>query len=163
MLKLLESHFLIKEDDNNQGSVVDTETSPLDDEKTKDKKHKNRKKGDQELQSNRDDYAAIDIHNINLIYIKRKLAEDLLDDTESFHSKIVGAFVRIRISGANPNQDLYGLVQVTGTTTGAQYAVGKKKTDIMLEILNLNKAESVSIDTISNQDFTETCLNFLCS
>ncbi|KAJ0428473.1 putative chromatin regulator PHD family [Helianthus annuus] len=155
MLKLLESHFLIKEDDNNQGSVVDTETSPLDDEKTKDKKRKNRKKGDQELQSNRDDYAAIDIHNINLTYIKRKLAEDLLDDTESFHSKIVGAFVRIRISGANPNQDLYRLVQVTGTTTGAQYAVGKKKTDIMLEILNLNKAESVSIDTISNQDFTE--------
>ncbi|MFS7900564.1 hypothetical protein Hanom_Chr00s122168g01812041 [Helianthus anomalus] len=54
----------------------------------------------------------------------------------------------------------------------------------MLEILNHNKAESVSIDTISNQDITEllmflfcfycyinsfwifellTCLNFLCS
>ncbi|KAI3812170.1 hypothetical protein L1987_16876 [Smallanthus sonchifolius] len=155
MLKLLESHFLIKEDDDIQGSVVDTETSPIDDDKTKDKKRKNRKKGDQEPQSNREDYAAIDFHNINLIYLRRKLAEDLLDDTESFHSKSVGTFVRIRISGANHNFDIYRLVQVTGTSTGAPYAVGKKTTDIMLEILNLDKTESVSIDTISNQEFTE--------
>ncbi|KAI7737268.1 hypothetical protein M8C21_023001, partial [Ambrosia artemisiifolia] len=156
MLKLLESHFLIKEGDDNQGSVVNTEFSPTDDEKAKDKKRKNRKKGDQELQSNREDYAAIDKHNINLIYIKRKLAEDLLDDTESFHSKIVGTFVRVRIPGANQNQELYRLVQVTGTTsTGAHYAVGKKTTDVILEILNLDKTESISIDTISNQEFTE--------
>ncbi|KAK1437885.1 hypothetical protein QVD17_03685 [Tagetes erecta] len=162
MLKLLESHFLIKEDDDVQGSVVDTDFSPIDDEKTKDKKRKHRKKGDQEPQSNRDDYAAIDIHNINLIYLRRKLAEDLLDDTESFHSKVVDTFVRIRISGANHNQDLYRLVQVTGTTTtGAHYAVGKKSTDIMLEILNLDKTESVSIDTISNQEFTEDECNRL--
>ncbi|XP_076926735.1 zinc finger CCCH domain-containing protein 19-like [Bidens hawaiensis] len=156
MLKLLESHFLIKEDGDNQGSVVDTETSPIDDEKMKDKKRKNRKKGDQEPQSNREDYAAIDIHNINLIYLKRKLAEDLLDDTESFRSRSVGTFVRIRIPGTNPSQDIYRLVQVTGTTTpGAPYVVGKRTTDIMLEILNLDKTESISIDTISNQDFTE--------
>ncbi|KAK9052046.1 hypothetical protein SSX86_028674 [Deinandra increscens subsp. villosa] len=155
MLKLLESHFLIKEDDGIQGSVVDTESSPVDDEKTKDKKRKHRKKGDQEPQSNREDYAAIDIHNINLIYLKRKLAEDLLDDTESFPSKVVGTFVRIRISGANHHSDIYRLVQVTGTTTCAHYAVGKKTTDIMLEILNLDKNESISIDTISNQEFTE--------
>ncbi|KAL8267359.1 hypothetical protein R6Q59_004703 [Mikania micrantha] len=155
MLKLLESHFLIKEDDDNQGSVVDTEISPIDDEKTKDKKRKPRKKGDQEPQFNREDYAAIDMHNINLIYLKRKLAEDLLDDTESFSSKIVGMFVRIRISAANQNHDIYRLVQVTGTAKSSQYAVGKKTTDIMLEILNLDKTESISIDTISNQEFTE--------
>ncbi|KAL8254926.1 hypothetical protein R6Q59_033147 [Mikania micrantha] len=35
---------------------------------------------------------------------------DLLDDTESFSSKIVGIFVRIRISGANQN---YDIMQVT--------------------------------------------------
>ncbi|XP_024995064.1 zinc finger CCCH domain-containing protein 19-like [Cynara cardunculus var. scolymus] len=166
MLKLLESHFLIKEDhqiDDIQGSVVDTEVSHVDDDEAnetvakggKDRKRKMRKKGDREPQSNREDYAAIDIHNISLIYLRRKLVEDLLDDTETFHSKVIGTFVRIRISGANLKQDIYRLVQVTGTTKAAQYALGKKMTNTMLEILNLNKTESISIDTISNQDFTE--------
>ncbi|XP_071692097.1 zinc finger CCCH domain-containing protein 19-like [Rutidosis leptorrhynchoides] len=159
MLKLLESHFFIKEDDGIQGSVVDTEVSPIDDDETtkggKDKKRKIRKKGDREPQSNRDDYAAIDIHNINLIYMKRKLVEDLLGDAESFCKKVVGTFVRIRILGAKLKHDIYRLVQVTGTTKGDRYAVGKKMTDTKFEILNLDKKETISIDIISNQDFTE--------
>nr|XP_043638669.1 zinc finger CCCH domain-containing protein 19-like [Erigeron canadensis] len=161
MLKLLESHFLIKEDDDVKGNVVDTE-GPADDDDTetvakgsKDKKRKIRKKGDREPQSNREDFAAIDAHNINLIYLKRKLAEDLLDDVELFNSKVVGTFVRIRITGANQKHDLYRLVQVTGTTKGEPYEVGKKMTDTILEILNLNKKEYITIDTISNQDFME--------
>ncbi|KAJ9549174.1 hypothetical protein OSB04_021717, partial [Centaurea solstitialis] len=173
MLKLLESHFLIKEDsqiDDIQGSVVDTENSHLDDDEAnetvgkggKDRKRKMRKKGDREPQSNRDDYAAVDIHNISLIYLRRKLAEDLLDDTETFHSKVMGTFVRIRIPGSSSKQDIYRLVQVTGTTKAAHYALGKKTTDTMLEIVNLGKPESISIDTISNQDLLSiewlTCL-----
>lgn len=119
MLKLLESHFLTKEDsqvDDFQGSVVDDdETNETLGKDQKDKKRKGRKKGDKkEPQTNRDDYATIDIHNINLIYLRRKLVEDLLDDMEMFHHKIVGTFVRIRVSGANKNQDIYRLVQVTG-------------------------------------------------
>lgn len=43
-----------------------------------------------------------------------------------------------------------------GTSKAAEpYKVGKRTTDTMLDILNLNKTEAVSIDTISNQDFTE--------
>ncbi|PWA57036.1 zinc finger, PHD-type [Artemisia annua] len=163
MLKLLESHFLIKEDSQIDKSAVDTEVGLGDDDEDyetakrdgKDKKRKIRKKADREPQSNREDFAAIDVHNINLIYLKRKFLEDLLDDTETFNSKVVGTFVRIRIQGANNKQDIYRLVQVTGTTKGEHYAVGKKMTDTMLEILNLDKTESVSIDIISNHDFTE--------
>ncbi|KAI3736288.1 hypothetical protein L6452_15827 [Arctium lappa] len=167
MLKLLESHFLIREDsqiDDIQGTVVDTEVSQVDDDETnetlakdnKDRKRKGRKKGDRRgPQSNREDYAAIDIHNISLIYLRRKLVEDLLDDMESFHEKIVGTFVRIRISGANQKQDIYRLVQVTGTSEAAQYTIGKRKTCTMLEILNLDKTEAIPIDTISNQEFME--------
>lgn len=126
MLKLLESHFLIKEDshaDDLQGSTVDTEASQLEADGNsdapgragKDKKRKSRKKSDGRVpQSNLDDYAAIDIHNINLIYLRRNLVEDLIDDTENFHEKVVGAFVRIRISGSGQKQDLYRLVQVVG-------------------------------------------------
>lgn len=125
MLKLLESHFLIKEDvqiSDLQGTVAYTESSPLEADghdgsgkARKDKKRKARRKGDERgLQSNVDDYAAIDIHNINLIYLKRNLVEYLIEDEESFHDKVVGSFVRIRISGNAQKQDLYRLVQVVG-------------------------------------------------
>ncbi|KAL5791060.1 hypothetical protein ACOSQ2_005948 [Xanthoceras sorbifolium] len=166
MLKLLESHFLTKEEsqvDDLQESVVDTETNQLEADGSFDalikggKKRKPRKKGDgRGLQSNLDDYAAIDIHNINLIYLRRNLAEELLEDTETFHDKAVGCFARIRISGSVQKQDLYRLVQVVGTSKVAEpYKVGKRTTDILLEILNLNKTEVISIDIISNQEFTE--------
>ncbi|XP_052194905.1 zinc finger CCCH domain-containing protein 19 [Diospyros lotus] len=168
MLKLLESHFLIKEDsqiDDIQGSVVDTEVNELDADGTidasmrgsKDRKRRTRRKSDERgPQSNLDDYAAIDMHNINLIYLRRKLVEDLLEDIDMFHDKVVGTFVRIRISGSNQKQDIYRLVQVIGLSKAAEpYKVGKKATDLVLEILNLNKTETVLIDTISNQEFTE--------
>lgn len=38
---------------------------------------------------------------------------------------------------------------------GEPYKVGKRMTDYLLEILNLNKTEVISIDTLSNQEFTE--------
>ncbi|KAK9007570.1 hypothetical protein V6N11_074490 [Hibiscus sabdariffa] len=169
MLNLLDPHiFFTKEDsqtDDFQGSVVDAEANQLEADwnsdaltKTgKDKKRKTRKKGyARGLQSNVDDYAAIDMHNINLIYLRRNLVEELLEDTETFHDKVVDSFVRIRISGACQKQDMYRLVQVVGTSKVAEpYRVGKRTTDFLLEILNLNKTESVSIDIISNQEFTE--------
>ena len=133
MLKLLESHFLIKEDshaDDLQGSVVDTESLEADGNSdalgrtSKQKKRKTRRKGDGKgPQSNLDDYAAIDIHNINLIYLRRNLVEDLLDDTANFHDKVVGAFARIRISGSGQKQDLYRLVQVIGKYLKKMYLV----------------------------------------
>lgn len=125
MLKLLESHFLLKEHtqiDDVQGRVVDTVTGQLDADGNaesltkngKDRKRKPRNKGGRGRQSNLDDYAAIDIHNISFIYLRRKLMEDLLEDIETFNDKVVGTFVRIRISASNQNQDVYRLVQVKG-------------------------------------------------
>jgi hypothetical protein len=43
-----------------------------------------------------------------------------------------------------------------GTGRAAEtYKCGKKTTDITLDILNLDKREVVTIDIISNQEFTE--------
>ncbi|XP_043712305.1 zinc finger CCCH domain-containing protein 19-like isoform X2 [Telopea speciosissima] len=167
MLKLLEVHFLMKEDshpDDVQKGIVDTEGSQLefDDNNdaltkaSKDKRRKTRKMGEEkEPQINLDDYAAIDVHNINLIYLRRNLMEELLQDTETFHDKVVGSLVRIRISGSGQKQDMYRLVQVVGTCmVDGPYKTGKGTTNIMLEILNLNKTEKISIDTISNQEFS---------
>ncbi|KAF6145419.1 hypothetical protein GIB67_029188 [Kingdonia uniflora] len=163
MLKLLESHFLIKEDsqaDDTRGEIVDTESSQLEVDGGSDslkKRRKSRKKGDERLsQTNLDEYAAINVHNIHLLYLRRNLMEDLLDDSEKFHDRVVGSFVRIRISGSGQKHDMYRLVQVVGTRkVPDQYKTGKRSTDIVLEIVNLSKTESISIDTVSNQDFSE--------
>ncbi|XP_020886241.1 zinc finger CCCH domain-containing protein 19 isoform X2 [Arabidopsis lyrata subsp. lyrata] len=168
MLNLLDSHFLKKEQnqaDDIQGDIVDTEEPNHEDvdenldhpmKSGKDKKRKTRKKNVRKgRQSNLDDFAAVDMHNINLIYLRRSLVEDLLEDSTAFEEKVASAFVRLRISG-NQKQDLYRLVQVVGTSKAPEpYKVGKKTTDYVLEILNLDKTEVISIDIISNQDFTE--------
>ncbi|KAG8368180.1 hypothetical protein BUALT_Bualt15G0018300 [Buddleja alternifolia] len=165
MLKLLESHYLIRDEQNDdvQGSVVDTENNQLDidgnfDPLTRGAKDKRKQKTRKKIDPlyNLDDYAAIDMHNISLIYLRRKLMEDLLEDPDTFHDKVVGTFVRIRISGSTQKQDLYRLVQVVGTSKAAEpYKVTKRTTDTMVEILNLDKTEIIPIDTISNQEFTE--------
>ncbi|CAN1745593.1 Zinc finger CCCH domain-containing protein 19 [Linum perenne] len=168
MLKLLESHFLLKQDqlvDDHQGSIIDSEAKQLESDgisdalvkSRKDKKQKSRKRGYRRgLQSNIDDYAAIDTHNINLIYLKRSLVEDLLEDSETFEHKVVGSFMRLRIPGNANKQDLYRLVQIIGTKGADKpYRVGKRTTSFLLEILNLKRIELVSVDAISNQEFTE--------
>ncbi|XP_073011948.1 uncharacterized protein [Typha latifolia] len=170
MLKLLESHFLMNEaspvdTDDNQGGVVDPDPSQMDVEgnseasfiMSSEKRRKSRKKiGERGPQTNLDDYAAIDVHNINLMYLRRNLMEDLIDNTDALSEKVVGSFVRIRISGTGQRQDIYRLVQVIGTGKAAEkYKTGKKMTDITLEILNLDKKEVITIDIISNQEFSE--------
>ncbi|KAI4318645.1 hypothetical protein MLD38_032321 [Melastoma candidum] len=170
MLKLLESHFLVKDDtDDLQGSVVDTGTNlaDVDQEQNasfksgKQKKSKTKKRGnDRGLQSNIDDYAAIDTHNITLIYLRRSLVEYLLEDAETFDDKVIGSFVRIRIPGNTPKLEMYRLVPIIGTSKVPKpYKVGKKQTDYVLDIQNFGKTEKVQIDIISNQEFTqEECI-----
>ncbi|KAI3767930.1 hypothetical protein L2E82_18359 [Cichorium intybus] len=123
----------------------------------KDKKRRNHKKGEDRVPQNKlDEYAAIDVHNMNLIYLRRKLMENLFGNNEEFHGKVVGSIVRIRISGSDQKHDMYRLVQVVGTSkTDAPYKIGNKSVDIVLEVLNLDKKETISIDTISNQDLSE--------
>ncbi|KAM0854771.1 hypothetical protein ACQ4PT_050213 [Festuca glaucescens] len=168
MLKLLESHFFMTEVapvdiDGNHGGVVDPDPSQDVDGNSEasfvmssEKKRKSRKYDPRALQTNLDDFAAIDNHNIGLLYLRRNLMEELMDDVDTFSEKVLGTFVRIRISGAGQRQDIYRLVQIVGTGTAAEmYKCGKKTTDITLEILNLDKKEVITIDITSNQEFTE--------
>ncbi|KAK6288148.1 hypothetical protein POUND7_014327 [Theobroma cacao] len=169
MLKLLESHFLIQD----HSRAIDTirgrgtkavatqlavdgnsDSQPI---IANDKRRKTRKKVDERGQkANPDDFAAIDVHNTNLIYLKRNLMENLVNDADKFNEKVVGSFVRIRIPGSDWKQDTYRLVQVVGTRKVAEpYKIGARTIDVMLEILNLDKKEVVSIDGISDQEFSE--------
>ncbi|CAN8278695.1 unnamed protein product [Cochlearia groenlandica] len=166
MLKLLESHFLIQEKSKDEkttngetshavlGQIKDDSVHDL---PVRDRRRKMRKKTDGRVQNeNLDAYAAIDVHNINLIYLRRKFLESLLDDVDTVHEKVVGAILRIQVSGSDQKLDIHRLVQVVGTSKAlAPYQLGPKTTDVMLEILNLDKREVISIDQLSDQNVTE--------
>ncbi|CAM6016894.1 unnamed protein product [Sphagnum balticum] len=104
----------------------------------------------------RNDFAAITPKNIDQIYLRRALLEHLLDDAE-FERKVVDTFVRIRVPGnASTSETCYRLVLVTGTRQQSEaYRAGKKLTNFVLEILNLQRKEDLTIDLVSNQDFSE--------
>ncbi|KAH9611535.1 hypothetical protein KSS87_007624, partial [Heliosperma pusillum] len=165
MLKLLESHLFLKDISDNQGGASETEMRQLDvsddsDSQQDGRKRRGgsaRKRGEERRPpSILDDNAAIDMHNINLIFLHRNLMEALLKKSEIFHNKVVGSFVRIRIPCSRLNQDNYRLVQIIGTSKAAEsYKVGKRATNVMLQILNLDKMETISMDLVSNQDFSE--------
>ncbi|KAH0452605.1 hypothetical protein IEQ34_019904 [Dendrobium chrysotoxum] len=162
MLKLVESHFLTKvsspASDENQGG--DADPIEMGNEENNDLMENNRritrKRVESKLQANFFDYAAIDAYNINLMYLRRSLMEELIDDMSTFSEKVFGSFVRIRVSAATQRQEVYRLVQVVGCGKAPEeYRTGKRITDVMLEIINLDKKEVITIDIISNQDFTE--------
>ncbi|KAL9328249.1 hypothetical protein ACSQ67_003252 [Phaseolus vulgaris] len=169
MLKLLESHFLLKDNrpaENTFGAgiinTVASEGEAIDNYNKQlmlvnDKRCKTHNKADVLVPLNNPDaYAAIDVHNLNLIYLRRCLMENLTEDIEKIHEKVVGSFVRIRISCSDQKQDMYRLVQVVGTSKVAEpYKIGTRTTNIKLEILNLNRKEVISIAEISNQEFSE--------
>ncbi|XP_050375468.1 zinc finger CCCH domain-containing protein 44 [Argentina anserina] len=169
MLKLLECHYLIKESSteaNNIGAgfvnavATEMEIDGNDDNQLmmcSDKRRKTRKRIDERvIPTNLDAYAAIDVHNINLIYLRRNLLEILLDDVDKFHERVVGSIVRIRISSSDQKHDTYRLVPVIGTNKVAEgYKIGTRTTDMKLEISNLDKKEILPIDQISDQEFSE--------
>ncbi|XP_073297033.1 zinc finger CCCH domain-containing protein 44-like [Primulina huaijiensis] len=157
MMQLLEFHFLTKEDCPSSFIPAGFVGSTASDVTTNSKKRITRKKSqDRAPQNKLNEYAAIDFHNINLICLRRNLLEKLIEDKDNFHDKVVGSIVRIRISAHDKKQDIYRLVQVVGTRKVAEpYKIGDKSTVIMLEVLNLDKKEVVSLDAISNSAVTE--------
>ncbi|KAL1199725.1 Zinc finger CCCH domain-containing protein 44 [Cardamine amara subsp. amara] len=166
MLKLLEFHFLIQEkprvEKTTNGGTAHAVPSQIEEDSVhdptvRDRKRKMRRKSDSRVQNeNLDAYAAIDVHNINLIYLRRKFLESLLDDFNKVHEKVVGTILRIKVSGSDQKLDIHRLVQVVGTSKAtASYQLGAKTTDVMLEILNLDKREVISVDQLSDQNVTE--------
>ncbi|XP_047322121.1 zinc finger CCCH domain-containing protein 44-like [Impatiens glandulifera] len=168
MLKLLEFHFPIKDDsleDVNRSSVYPAVASQANSNTNisnflamgTEIKSKTLKMGeDKGPPANLHEYAAVDVHNISLIYLRRSLLENLIDESGKLHNIAVGSFVRIGVSGGDHEQDIFRLVQVVGTCMVAKpYKIGEKSVNVALEILNLDKKEAISISALSNQMFSE--------
>ncbi|XP_022942225.1 zinc finger CCCH domain-containing protein 44-like isoform X2 [Cucurbita moschata] len=166
ILNLLESHIHTKEtaaDNVSTGSGVvinpieSKEKCDCDTVDEYERKHKTSKKADESGQQlNADEYAAIDVQNINLIYMRRDLIVSLIDDDKKFNDMVVGSIVKIQIPNNDEKHEFHRLVQVVGISKiSTPCTVGEKTIDVMLDVLNLDKRETVSIDRISNQEFTE--------
>ena len=121
MLKMLEYHF--KEESHTNAVIRGAAICPLSGKLEEDKFFENsretrwqtrRKAEEKDRQVKLDSYAAIDVHNINLIYLKRSSLEKLMGDVVNFHDKVVGSVVRIRISSNDQKQDMFRLVRIIG-------------------------------------------------
>ncbi|XP_052191098.1 zinc finger CCCH domain-containing protein 44-like isoform X2 [Diospyros lotus] len=133
MLKLLEFHFLNGEDAQKDVTQSNTSVTTL-----------------SQLEGNGD--------NDNLLVIDKDMK-----DSGKFHEKVVGSIVRIRISDNDQKQDKHRLVPVVGThKVAVPYTIGERTVDFMLEILNLGNKETIAIDAISNQEFSDDECRQLC-
>jgi chromatin remodeling complex protein RSC6 len=80
----------------------------------KDRRRKKKSEDDKFERPNLNEYAAVTPKNIGLIYLRRQLLEELLDDPD-FDSKVCYTFVRIRVPGMISKSEMcYRLVQVVG-------------------------------------------------
>lgn len=117
MPKCPESHTLVKEDSQNNFLISEMEVDGNNFDQLKGLKNKNqdnKKHEERETQNILSKYAAIDVHNMSLIYLRRNMIENLIEDKENFQDNVVGSIVRIRISSEDQKPDVYRLVQVVG-------------------------------------------------
>ncbi|KAJ6816360.1 uncharacterized protein M6B38_416370 [Iris pallida] len=102
-------------------------------------------------------YAAIVVDNIKLVYMRKSLILELLKSPETFESKVVGCFVKVK----NDPKDIYYLArkeyqlgQVTGIRK-SQHAQKSGETDSDTLLCISNYSNGVKISNLSNDDIEQ--------
>ncbi|XP_052205981.1 uncharacterized protein At5g08430-like isoform X2 [Diospyros lotus] len=94
-------------------------------------------------------FAAITPENIKLIYLKRSLVQELSKQPETFGSKVIGSFVRVKSDPSDRFQTKsHQLAQVTGIKE-----LEVNNTEIILQVSNMSK--DICISMLSDDNFSE--------
>lgn len=106
---------------------------------------------------NKSCFASLVRDNIVLIYLKRSLVVELLKEPDTFESKVVGCFVRIKNDPKDysfyMHKKLFQLGLVTGVRkTSEEYKIKDISTDVLLCISSI---PDVKISMLSDEDFDE--------
>ncbi|CAL5379985.1 unnamed protein product [Camellia sinensis] len=154
---LLEPHFFenlepLDEDELGHTSEDEDENVTVACQKQR-KLNTNRKSPENEVAINAPQscFASIVAENIKLVYLKRSLVQELLKQPETFESKVIGSFVRVK---SDPNdyfqRNSHQLVQVTGMK---KISKGDNNMQILLQVSNMSKGICISV--LSDKNFSE--------
>ncbi|KAL1209765.1 hypothetical protein V5N11_020095 [Cardamine amara subsp. amara] len=139
---LLEKHYKENQDDSDFDCLYDDEPQIV---SHSDKVAKRTRKV---VQKPRGTFAAIVSENIKLLYLRKSLVQELVKSPDTFESKMLGSFVRIK---PDPNDYLQKYPYQLAQVTGVQKQHGTD--DFLLQVTNYVK--DVSISVLSDDNFSK--------
>ncbi|KAJ7978171.1 Zinc finger CCCH domain protein [Quillaja saponaria] len=105
-----------------------------------------------EFEYRRTGFANINVDNMKLIYLRKRLVEELSQQPESFEDKVVGSFVKVKRDPYNYLQRRYHqLVLVTGVKRNP--TVGEVNCEILLEVSFMSTP--IPVSKLFDSDITE--------
>ncbi|XP_071736839.1 zinc finger CCCH domain-containing protein 44-like [Rutidosis leptorrhynchoides] len=154
----LETHLAenqVSSSDDEDEIECDSEEKDLDvdDEKLVVRKNKKKKSVDNIIEENepvRSRFAAIVPDNIRLVYLRRSLVQKFENEPDTFESRVIGSFVRVKDNSNGCFSRKFQLMQVTGAK---KCSVGENETFVLQAV-----DTDISIDSLSDDDFSnEEC------
>ncbi|KAL8520925.1 hypothetical protein ACS0TY_011469 [Phlomoides rotata] len=95
-------------------------------------------------------FASIIVENIKLVYLRKSLLGELLEQPESFEEKVIGSYVRVKSIPCDRSKNSHQLVQVEGVKRTSS---GENNMHVVLQVSATHR--DITIDQLSDADFFE--------